>query len=210
MDRRTFFAALGGVCFTTTALHAQQLPLIGDIFGAGTSAAGGALNAGGDILGGTLGAGGDILGGTLGAGGDILGGGDAFRLADLMGGEFSIETSKLALERSNSRQVRDFAQLEINEQLSVTSALGATPGSVPPRPDQAAMVRKLASTRSSAFDHAYIVGQIRGHEELLANNTRAINSAAEPAVRRVATLSVPTIQTHLAILRRLRAGLASV
>ncbi len=209
MDRRTFFAALGGLCFSTTALRAQDagLPLVGDIFGAGANVAGGALNAGGDVLGGTLGAGGDILGGAFGGG---LDGGDSFRLTDLMGGEYAIETSRLALQRSRSAQIRNFAQLEINEQVSVTAALGATPGSVPPRPDQAAMVRRLASLRSGAFDHAYVVGQIRGHEELLANNTQAINSAAEPAVRRVATLSVPTIQTHLAILRRLRAGLPSV
>ena len=73
------------------------------------------------------------------------------------------------------------------------------------------MVRKLASMGSGrGFDHAYIIGQIKGHQELLSINNQAIRSAAEPAVRRVATVSIPTIQTHLAILRRLRAGLAAV
>ena len=206
MDRRTVFAALGGgLVFTTSTLRAQTAAApLNDLFALPGTVVGGAVGAGGDIVGGTLGAGGDILGG------DILGGGDQFRLTDLMGGEFSIETSKLALERSHSAQVRSFAQMEINEQLSVAAALGAAPGSVPPRPDQAAMVQKLASLRGPRFDHAYIMGQIKGHQELLANNQAAIASGADPEIRRVATLSIPTIQTHLAILHRLRGGMASV
>ena len=127
-----------------------------------------------------------------------------------MGGEYSIETSKLALERSRSRAIREFAQLEIAEQQSVTAALGASPGSVAPRPDQSAMVEKLASKRGGAFDHAYVIGQIRGHEELLATNQQAISAPIDASTRRVATVSIPTIQTHLAILHRLRAGLPTV
>jgi putative membrane protein len=199
MHRRTFFAALGGLVATTVVAHAQTtsgIPVLGD-----------ALGLGGDALGAGLALPGDILG--IGAGGlDATGGG--FRAADLMGGEYSIETSKMALQRARSQAVRDFAQLEINEQVSVAAALGATPGSVAPRPDQQAMVAKLAATRAGAFDHAYIMGQIKGHNELLAVNTQAISAAPSTAVRRVATLAVPTIQTHLAILHRLRAGLPAV
>ena len=215
MDRRAFFAALGGVLATTTLARAQDV--VGGVLGGANNLVGAGLAAPGQILGGTLGAGGDILNGGLGAGGDLLGGGAGlvpggqFRLTDLMGGEFAIVTSKLALERSRNPHVRDFAQLEINEQVSVAAALGASPGSVRPRPDQIAIVQRLASMRSGPrFDHAYILGQIKGHEELLANNEQAIRSLADPAVRRVATLSVPTIQTHLAILSRLRVGLPSV
>lgn len=207
MDRRAFVAALGGI-FAVSVAKAQTatpgLPIVGD-----------ALNAGNNLVGAGLAAPGQILNGTLGAGGELLGGGAVqggqYRLTDLMGGEYSIETSRLALQRSRNPHVRDFAQLEINEQVSVAAALGASPGTVAPRPDQRALVERLSSMRSgSAFDRAYIMGQIKGHEELLANNTQAINSPADPAIRRVATLSVPTIQTHLAILGRLRAGLAAV
>lgn len=207
MDRRKFFAALGGLVATTSIAKAQGL------LGGTANAAGDALGAGlavpGQIIGGTLGAGGDVLGGLDGGLGGGLGGG-AFRLTDLQGGQYSIETSHLALERSRSRAVRDFAQLEINEQVSVAAALGATAGSVGARPDQQALVQQLAQYQGAAFDRHYIAGQIRGHQELLANNEQAIRSPADPAVRRVATVSVPTIQTHLAILQRLRAGLGAV
>ena len=199
MHRRTFFVALGGMFATTVAAHAQSstgLPLIGDALGLGADAANAGLALPGDLLGGLGGAG--------------LDQGAGYRLADLMGGEYSIETSKLALQRSRSAAVRRFAQLEIDEQVSVAAALGASPGSVAPRPDQAALVQKLAATRSGAFDHAYIMGQIKGHHELLAVNTQAISSPADPAIRRVATLAVPTIKTHLAILHQLRAGFSAV
>ncbi len=202
MHRRTFFAALGGMLAATTAAHAQStgLPLVGDALGLGGEVAGAGLALPGDILGLN---GGDALG--------LEGGGDGFRLADLMGGEYAIETSRLALERSRNPAVRHFAQLEIDEQVSVAAALGATPGSVAPRPDQAALVRQLASMGSGrAFDRAYVLGQIKGHRELLSVNTQAINSPASAATRRVATVSVPTIKTHLAILARLRAGAPAV
>src|SRR5438093_1094498 len=80
---------------------------------------------------------------------------DQFRLAELMGGEFAILTSRLALERSRNPNVRNFAQLEINEQTAVAAALGATPGGVPPRPDQMAIVQQLQSmTPGRQFDRA--------------------------------------------------------
>ena len=209
MDRRMFFAALGGLVATTTVASAQGL--LGGVANAGGDVLGAGLAAPGQILGGTLGAGGDVLGGGLnGLGGGIGLGGGGFRLAGLQGGQYSIETSHLALARSHSRAVRDFAQLEINEQVSVAAALGASPGSVAPRSDQQGLVNRLAQYRGAVFDHHYIADQIRGHEELLANNEQAIRSPADPAVRRVATVSVPTIQTHLAILHRLRAGVGAV
>ena len=210
MDRRMFFAALGGLVATTSVASAQDL--LGGVANAGGDVLGAGLAVPGQILGGTLGAGGDVLGGGLnGLGGGIgLGEGGGARLADLQGGQYSIETSHLALARSHSRAVRDFAQLEINEQVSVAAALGSSPGAVAPRPDQQGLVNRLAQYRGAAFDHHYIADQIRGHEELLANNEQAIRSPADPAVRRVATVSVPTIQTHLAILHRLRAGVGAV
>jgi putative membrane protein len=186
MDRRAFFAAMGGVLAMGTAAKAQ------------------------DVLGGVLGLPGDVLGTCA----DILGGGlvggSGFRLADLQGGEYAIETSRLALERSRNPSIRDFAHLEINEQTSIAASLGATPGSVPPRPDQAAIVAQLSGLTGSRFDHHYVLGQIRGHQELLALNTAYVQSGGDPRAQAVAEVSIPTIQTHLAILHRIRAGIPAV
>src|SRR4051794_35004412 len=89
----------------------------------------------------------------------------------LMIGGFSMQTSQLALQRSRSSQIRDFAQLEANEQAAVAAALGAQPGSVPLSQDQAAMLEQLSSLSGHQFDRMYVKGQIEGHQQLLDLNT---------------------------------------
>lgn len=132
---------------------------------------------------------------------------EQFRMAELMGGEFAILTSQIALSRSRNPSVRNFAQLEINEQTAVAAALGALPGGVQPRPDQAAIIQELQRMPPGpAFDRAYVEGQIAGHEQLLALNTAYAQGGADSRGRTVATVAVPSIQTHLSILSRLRRG----
>lgn len=126
-----------------------------------------------------------------------------FRTMALMGGEFALRTSQLALERSRNPRIREFAQLEANEQVSYAAALGAEPGGVPLRPDHAQMLAQLSSLSGPRFDAMYVRGQIMGHEELLALNSAYARNGLEPQGRSVATLAVPSIQTHLTILGRL-------
>ena len=132
-------------------------------------------------------------------------GGD-YRSMALMGGDFAIQTSQIALQRSRNPSVQNFAELEIAEQTGIAASLGTRPGGVPLRPDQAAMVQQLASMPPGArFDAAYIRGQIMGHEELLALNTGLLQSrGGDPVILAVANVAAPSIQTHLAILHRLQ------
>ena len=210
MDRRAFVAALGGLC-AVTAARAQTagIPIVGDIFNAGTGIAGARVNAGPSIVGAGIGAGADLLDIPTGITDTVLGG--DFRMQDLQGGAYSIETSKLALERSRNRAIRDFAQLEIAEQTSIATQLFSSPGAVPARPVQEAVVEKLASTRPGrAFDHRYVAGQIYGHQAALKLNQFYAQNGIDPRAKSVARLSLPIIETHLAILYRLRAGVAAV
>jgi putative membrane protein len=127
-----------------------------------------------------------------------------FRTMALMGGEFALRTSQLALERSRNPRIREFAQLESNEQISYAAALGATPGGVPLRADQARMLEQLAATAPGPrFDALYVRGQIMGHQELLELNQAYAQGGFDPQGRSVATIAVPSIQTHLTILNRL-------
>jgi putative membrane protein len=128
-----------------------------------------------------------------------------YRRMALMGGEFAIQTSRLVLERAADARVQEFAQLEINEQTAFAASLGARPGGVPLRPDQAQLLQGLAATSpGSRFDRAYVRGQIAGHEELLALNTAYAQGGSDTVGRAVANVAVPSIQTHLTILGRLR------
>lgn len=59
---------------------------------------------------------------------------DQYRLMALMGGDFAIRTSQLALQKGQSAGVRQFAPLEINEQTAIAASLSAAPGSAPSGP----------------------------------------------------------------------------
>jgi putative membrane protein len=104
--------------------------------------------------------------------------------------------------------VRQFAQLEINEQTSIAASLSAAPGTAPLRPDQTAMIQQLAALPAGPrFDAMYVRGQVMGHRELLGLNTSYLQSGFRDAVSTVvANVAVPSIQTHLTILARLQRG----
>jgi putative membrane protein len=121
--------------------------------------------------------------------------------AVLEAGGFSLQTSQLAMERARNKRLRDFAQLEANEQIAVAAAMGATPGSVPLRPDHAAMLQELAAMSGSRFDTMYLQGQIAGHRELLALNEPIARGGSGGREQAVALISVPAIQTHLYMLQ---------
>ena len=133
---------------------------------------------------------------------------DQYRLMALMGGDFAIRTSQLALQEGQSAGVRQFAPLEINEQAAIAASLSAAPGSAPLRPDQAAMIQQLAALPAGPrFDAMYVRSQIMGHRELLALNTGYLQSGLRDSVSTaVANVAVPSIQTHLSILNRLQRG----
>lgn len=127
-------------------------------------------------------------------------------MAVLQAGGFSLQTSQLALERARNRRLRDFAQLEVNEQLAVAAAMGAAPGSVPLRPDHAAMLQELSSLSGARFDGMYLQGQIAGHRELLALNEPLARGGAGGREQAIALISVPSIQTHLYMLQGMGRG----
>ena len=220
MDRRAFVAALGGV-FAVTAAKAQStgVPIIGDIFNAGGNIATAGVSAGGNIAAAGVNAGTNVIGAGLGAGSNLLDvptgitdtvlGGD-FRMQDLQGGAYTSAASNLALQRSRSRAIRDFAMLEIAEQQSIAQQLFSQPGAVPPRPDQLAVLEGLSRTSGRRFDHRYVVGEIYAHQAALKLNTFYATNGIDPRAKSVARLSIPTIQSHLAILSRLAAGIPAV
>ena|SRR5215217_438361 len=128
-----------------------------------------------------------------------------FRAADLVGGEFAMRTSRLALVRSGNPDVVNFANAEIAEQVQIATSLGAAPGTAPLRPDHAALFARLEAVPAGpAFNTMYVKGQIAGHRELLALNTSYLRTGTDPQQQSVASMSVPIIQQHLAILKGLR------
>ena len=129
---------------------------------------------------------------------------DREKLPALEGGDFATLTSRLARRKSRSAQVRGFANLEINEQAAVAMAFGAKPGAAGLNARHAAMLRELEGLSGSAFDAAYIDGQITGHQELLRIHRRYARSGRDPMARGASMVGVPSIETHLSLLKSIR------
>jgi putative membrane protein len=131
---------------------------------------------------------------------------DSMKASALEGGDFATMTSELALRKARSAAVRTFARLEINEQEATARAFGGRPGMTGLTPRHRQMVDELAALDGSAFDAMYVRGQIMGHEELLRIHRNYARRGSDPMARGAATVAVPSIETHLAMLRSMRSA----
>lgn len=130
---------------------------------------------------------------------------DSMKLSILAGGDFATMTSRLALKRGGSA-VANFAKLEIEEQMAVAEAFGSKPGAAGLTPKQSAMLAELEATPDADFDAMYVKGQIMGHQELLTLHRSYSNRGKDPMAVGAATVAVPSIKTHLALLNGIRAA----
>lgn len=122
----------------------------------------------------------------------------------LEAGMFSMMTSQIALEKGEADSVRVFAELETAEQQAVAAAFGAEGAQIPLREDHQAIVDQLNGLTGAEFDMAYLDAQIAAHEE-----GRPIfeQYAAEGTIemgRGATMVGVPSIDSHLVMLRSFR------
>ncbi len=132
---------------------------------------------------------------------------DEAKLPALLGGNFALMTSQLAQERGTNESVRIFAGLEIAEQQAVAMAFGVEPGTGGLREDHASMMQQLEAVQGQEFDTLYIDTQITGHEELLTIHRAYAANGQDPMARGASMVGVPSIETHLAMLRGIRQSL---
>lgn len=118
---------------------------------------------------------------------------------------FEIESSRLALERSNNDAVRQFAQMLITHHTQLTNATMAAAreaGLNPPPPSllphHAEMLDRLRAAPSADFDRMYREEQITAHQEALNLHRTYAESGDEAPLRTSASSAVPIIQQHLA------------
>jgi putative membrane protein len=111
--------------------------------------------------------------------------------------------SQLALERSNSNEVKQFAQAEIEEQNMVRNnltklapTLGVTPPDTPAPKHQAAMAQ-LSQLSGDSFDEAYMnEGGINAHLENAAVYQREAAFGQNPDMVKLAEQGLPIINKH--------------
>lgn len=139
-------------------------------------------------------------------------GGQVFANTAAASDAFEIATSKLALENSNSADVKKFANQMITAHTASTDKLKATTAglNLPITPDpklnaeQQTILDSLKTKKGADFDTAYIAGQRTGHQETLDMLKAYAATGDVPALKTLAQGLVPTVAAHLNMAKSLK------
>ncbi|HUQ73318.1 MAG TPA: DUF4142 domain-containing protein [Burkholderiales bacterium] len=120
-----------------------------------------------------------------------------------------IATGKLAAQKAQSPQVKQFGQHMVDEHSALEtegSALAQAKALRPPTsPDlrhQAAM-KKLELVSGDNFDREYMQQMVKDHTDTLALLQAAATKASDAQLRQLAQKAIPHVQQHLAMAQRL-------
>jgi putative membrane protein len=124
---------------------------------------------------------------------------------------FEIESSRLALQKSQSAKVKVFAKQMIADHTATTNALKpllanqeiarALPTELDPR--HQAMLDSLKALSGAAFDKTYLEQQATAHQEALLLHANYAKHGDKEALKTFATGAVQKIQQHADMLRQL-------
>ncbi len=117
---------------------------------------------------------------------------------------YEIQSSQLALQKSRTPAIREYAQMMIDHHTKttqdVTTAARAAGMNPPPpqlMPMQANLIAQLQPLSDAEFDRTYVTQQRQSHEMALALHTNYSRSGDTPPLRTAATGAVPIVQQHL-------------
>lgn len=120
---------------------------------------------------------------------------------------YEIESSRLALERSQVGSVQQFARKMIAHHTETSARLAdaARAAGLNPEPKlmpmQESMLAELRNTSGATFDRTYLAQQRRAHDMALALHSGfAAKGRLEP-LRQVAQAAVPVVEEHIRELR---------
>jgi putative membrane protein len=123
-----------------------------------------------------------------------------FAMKAAAGDLFEIESSRVALERSQSGAVRRYAQMMIDHHAMTSQQLMRTVRDLPaPRMEehQRDMVAKLRAAPADQFDATYMRQQLASHMSALSLHGGYLKAGDEPALRRLAGQATPIVASHL-------------
>jgi putative membrane protein len=120
---------------------------------------------------------------------------------------YEIQSSRMALQRSNNAHHRSFAQMMIRDHTTTTARLAAAAravGLVPPPqmlPMHVQMINQLAASRN--FDATYHQQQLTAHQMALNLHANYAARGDRQPLRAVAASATPAVRMHLDHLRRM-------
>lgn len=125
---------------------------------------------------------------------------------------FEIESSKLALQKSKSDEVKKFAQMMVDDHTKAGEKLAKTlkkdGDAAPPKelaPKHVAAMKLLESLEGQDFDMAYISLQHAGHMEAVAAFRTYAANPDDKALGAFAKETLPTLELHFEHVKALAA-----
>lgn len=143
--------------------------------------------------------------------------GDEFVQVASASDRFEIESSRLALQKSQNPEVKRYAQTMVDEHNQSSNELKTvvrglnpplTPRGVFNAKQNAAMTTLQAQAAGPAFDRAYLLAQAEGHQATLAAMRDYGSGGEVTELKTFATSMAPMVQRHLSDAQRLLAGAA--
>lgn len=127
---------------------------------------------------------------------------DDFVDAAAESGIAEVETGKLALQKSQSADIKKFAQHMVDEHtktnqelMGLAKKLDITP------PDEAALIDKakklILDVREESFDKAYVNNQVDAHVKAVELFQTEANSSDKAELKAFASKTLPHLQEHL-------------
>jgi putative membrane protein len=119
------------------------------------------------------------------------------------GGIAEVDAGRLAQEKGNSQQVKDFGAMMVKDHSAANEklqALASSKGITLPTSasvGQMATKAKLDVLSGDTFDKSYVKGQISAHRQTVALFHKEISSGQDADAKAFATATLPTVRAHL-------------
>ena len=124
---------------------------------------------------------------------------------------WEIQSSQLAMQRSSSAAVRNFAQMIITDHqmlgqqmMAAAQSAGLTPPPQVMMPEEQQMLAQLQATPAGpSFDMAYRDMQVAAHQKAIQLFQSYASSGDNPTLRATASQALPRLQQHMAMAQSL-------
>ncbi len=123
---------------------------------------------------------------------------------------YEIQSSQLAMSRSQNAGVRSFAQMmvqhhtQMSQQLMAAAQASGTPMPGGMMPMHAQMLQELQGMNGMAFDRMYKRQQTMAHQMALGLHSNFAARGDNATLRQVAATATPIVRSHLQQIRTLR------
>ncbi len=125
----------------------------------------------------------------------------------LEGGMIEIQTSQLALQKSDNDELKRFAQRMVDDHAKLGEDMKSTAGQIgvkvpsePAKKDRA-MIARLQGLSGSEFDKAYVKLMLDDHEADAIAFKQEMSTGKVPVVKDAATKYDPVIENHLQMIK---------